>query len=78
MQIEENWADVFIYIIEFKPISKAKKLDKITRTIVIEEELTISEVEELFLQHVSGVEKIIFIDYLDDAWSLKKKTLLVE
>ncbi|MGO2964266.1 MAG: hypothetical protein ACTIDE_16815 [Carnobacterium maltaromaticum] len=48
MKIEENWADVFIYIIEFKPLSNFRELKKITRTIVIEEELSIEEVKELF------------------------------
>lgn len=73
MEIEENWTDVFIYIIEFKPISNFRELKKITRTIVIEEELTIEEVKELFLKRVSGIDTITFIDFLDDGWRLKKK-----
>ena len=52
MKIEENWADVFIYIIEFKPLSNFRELKKITRTIVIEEELSIEEVKELFLKNI--------------------------
>lgn len=28
MKIEENWADVFIYIIEFKPLSNFRELKK--------------------------------------------------
>lgn len=74
MKIEENWADVFIYIIEFKPLSNLRELKKITRTIVIEEELSIEEVKELFLKKVSGIDTITFIDFLDDGWHLKKKS----
>lgn len=29
MKIEENWADVFIYIIEFKPLSNFRELKKL-------------------------------------------------